>query len=141
MVEISGMGAFLATCANREVAERIRTTREKATKLKSLSIRHGKREDRRRNACPARWTGVLEVEFQGKLYLSSVLCGADDTVARVRFCKVRVVEKVQEVRAELQSLRLSEREVLLQTQINICVAGPNHWTLSGTVAEGAWWRV
>lgn len=59
--------------------------------------------DRRRSACPSRWTGVLEVEFQGKLYLSSVLRMLDDTVARVWLCEVRVVEKVEEVRSELQS--------------------------------------
>ena len=46
---------------------------------------------------------MLEVELQGKLYLSSVLRCANDTVACIRFCEVRMVEQIEEVRAELKS--------------------------------------
>jgi len=60
--------------------------------------------DRRGSACPSRWTGVLEVELQGKLYLSSVLRRCDETIASIWFSKVGMVEEVQEIRAELNSL-------------------------------------
>ena len=84
---------------------------------------------------------MLEVELQGKLYLSSVLSFADDTVARIWLCEVRVIEEVQEVRAELQSLRLPKEEVFLQAQIDIDIARSNHRALSGTVSEGPGRRI
>src|SRR2546421_4756182 len=81
---------------------------------------------------------VSEVELQGELYLSGILRSCDETVPSVRFCKVRVVEQIEEIGTELNPLRLSKKEVLLQAQIHVCVPRSNHRTLSRAVTEGAW---
>src|SRR5437660_7433429 len=51
--------------------------------------------------------------------------------------KVRVVESVQEVRAELELSRFPNWDVLLQAYIGINVSRANDWTLSGTVTKRA----
>src|SRR5690348_8421082 len=76
-----------------------------------------------------------EVELQSQLYLPCILSRVDDSCAHVGMSKIRMVEGIQKVGAELEPPHFADWEVLLKANVRIDVTGPNHRTLRRTVAE------
>lgn len=68
---------------------------------------------------------VSVIEFQSQLYISWRLGTGDlshrGSQTHVRCVELHVVERVDEVASELQAESLSNREVLMQTEVDVAV--------------------
>src|SRR6266849_6144295 len=81
------------------------------------------------------------IEFQSELDIARRLGTGEDAHPRThsRRATIRIqidaIEGIKEVRTELQLHSLSDGEVLLQAQVDICVSRSSYWALRRTVSK------